>query len=218
MIIVSADVDTTDAASTHTLVAEGVQKVPRHLPTLVYLSFVVSTLAFIFAIVDSVYNRWSNVPQGVVVIILAYVFTLPHHGAILLLNWLERHQTESILPFKPSSRRTLVFSAMCFGLWVGSVAVCAKNLYLNTRPYQVSSCHPVHPSSKDYTCIYFTFHPGVDIYGNSLASTITSTLETIIAISITVICTMQYRRLNRPIREAIPPPIATPSESKVLSA
>ncbi|PPQ90220.1 hypothetical protein CVT25_001665 [Psilocybe cyanescens] len=223
MIVVTPDMDSSDAASTNnTLVHEKFQRVPRYLPTLVYSSFLVSTLAFSFVIVDYVSSSWPDLPNSIVPAVLAYLCTLPHHSAVLLLQWLERHQTESILPFSPSSLRAIVYSLVSLVLWIASTAVSAINLHRNSASYWTCENFTVFntTATPSYRCVsYDLVQPPVINYWSSLASTLTTSLEVILALSITSICYIHHRRRNKAAQPEIAPSItSTPSESKVLSA
>lgn len=224
MIVGNAQQDNNslDAASTHTLVVDRWHTIPRHFMKLTYASLLLSTLAFIFAIVDNVFS--GLLPKYLTVAVLSYTFTLPYYLATLLLAWLQKHQIASIFPFPPSHPRTIAYSLGLVGLWTGSVAMCTTNLvrssgltgvcfyfYLpdNTIDTQLTSCT--------------TRSPGMINYWTSFASTLTSSVELILLISSTSVCYMHRRRKravlpSETITEMAFPLQVIAREQKVLSA
>lgn len=226
MIITTPDIES-DAASTNTLVTQQkCQETPRYLPSIVYSSLLISTLAFIFAIVNYVnYYQYNDVPTGIVPPVLAYIFTVPHHCAVILLQWLERHQTESIFPFAPASARAIVYSLASLSLWAASTTVSAINLHrdiapwANCQPSTVAYANGTSVISFDCDIVVYYRTPAIS-YWCSLASMLASSLELILALFITLVCYMHYRRRNKAVQptETTPSLTSTPSESKVLSA
>ncbi|KAH9481497.1 hypothetical protein JR316_0006024 [Psilocybe cubensis] len=187
MIIIAQDidgttnVDTSDAASTNTLVSKE-QRIPPHLVKLIFASLFMSTLAFSFSILNSV-DVVNIVSDGVVAPILAYIFTLPHHGAALLLKWLQHHDMASILSFSPTSTRSLWYSAGLVILWLTSVSISCRNI--------------------NYT---ITFEPA-DLEWSAEATVVTSVLEFTLILAIALVCFLHYRRQQNPGQQE-PPTVA----------
>ncbi|KAH9474427.1 hypothetical protein JR316_0012886 [Psilocybe cubensis] len=228
MIVVTPDIES-DAASTHTLVTPPkYQETPHHLPRIIYSSLLISTLAFVFAIVNYVtYYHYYDVPAGIVAPILAYVSTVPHHCAVILLNWLERHQSESIFPFAPASLRGILYSLVPISLWAASTTVSAINLHRDSASWSSCTYKPIQNANGTYSVFVdcdniITYHPTIaHDYWCSFTSTLTSALELLLALIITSICFMHYRRRQKavlPNNEPSSSPSSTPSESKVVSA
>ncbi|PPQ77147.1 hypothetical protein CVT25_010841 [Psilocybe cyanescens] len=186
---VDDNVDSSDAASTNTLVSNE-QKIPSYLLVLVCVSLVMSTLAFIFSVVNNVQDT-NIVSDGVVATILAFIFTLPHHGATVLLTWLQHHEMASILKFTPFSTRAIGYSIVLVIVWVVSTAVCARNI--------------------NYILIFEPY----DVDQSLVAAIAISTIEMILIIAITSICYLHYRRQNM-TRQPPPFPSTLQSGSKVV--
>uniref|UniRef100_A0A8H8CKY1 Uncharacterized protein n=1 Tax=Psilocybe cubensis TaxID=181762 RepID=A0A8H8CKY1_PSICU len=167
-VATSTVVDSSDAASTNTLVSAE-QKVPGSLTTFVILSLIMSTLALAFSISNNVGDgQFSNIPNSIAAPVLAFVFTLPHHGAILLLRWLQHHDMASILPFTPYSARSIGYLFALLALWIVSTAIGARNGAAEIQTF--------------------------DLDWSMAAAITTCTLELVFIIVIVVICVKQYRR------------------------
>lgn len=193
MIVGEQHDDPLDTASTHTLVVDKWHVIPRHLLKLIYVSLFLSTLAFVFAIVDNVISN--RLPKDMAIAVLAYVFLLPYHCATLLLEWLRRHQTESIFPFTPSHPRALVYAFILMGLWVVSVILCSMNLHRVSGPIEICFYFYLPDGTIDWkTSTCDTRTPGMINYWTSFASTLISGLELTLLISITLVCYIHYRR------------------------
>ncbi|KAH9474428.1 hypothetical protein JR316_0012887 [Psilocybe cubensis] len=214
MIIVAPDIEATDAASTHTLVTQEYQKVPRHLPILLYSSFLVSALALAFTIANLLSYTYDYLPNIIVPVVLGFVCILPHHGAVVLLQWLEKHESESIFPFAPTSPRAIIYSFVSLILWATSMVMCAINLHRNMQP--IPNCHLDSLSSNK--CITYYYAPTVTENWSAVASTLASSLETILTSAITLSCFLHRRReCNRPSQpENLPAPSTSPPVVKML--
>lgn len=226
MIIVEAQPEpavSSDAASTNTLVTDELQKLPNHFIKLVYSSLVLSLLSFIFVLISCV----SNYPLLMVPTILAFLFTLPHHGASILLWWLQRHQTESIFPFTPLTPRALAYSIFLVLTWIGSTAASAVSLDNSRHSFYAVYCVIGGGSAPGDVTINSNFEqpqycttipPGFTSYWPSFVSTLMSALELIVITSITVLCWLHRPRktLSTPSSSRSSPSI-TP-ETKIISA
>ncbi|PPQ91832.1 hypothetical protein CVT25_000280 [Psilocybe cyanescens] len=196
--IVASNADSSDVASTNTLVRSE-HKFPHHLLKLVYASLFVSTLAFTFSIIDKIKSDPQyTVLNAVVATILAFIFTLPHHGATLLLKWRPHHQISYVLPFAPSSARAIGYLILLVGLWFGSTVVCARSLQVASSSRGTVS-YTITPSNSTIKSISVThpIPPELDDYWTSLASTLTSTVELILISTIALISYLYYRQQNK---------------------
>ncbi|PPQ84768.1 hypothetical protein CVT25_007542 [Psilocybe cyanescens] len=216
MIVVEAQLDDSERASISNTLISGhlsYSKIPRHLVKLVYASLLVSLLSFIFVLVDNV----SIAPIEAVATILAFVLTLPHHGAVVLSVWLHRHQTESIFPFTPCSFRAIGYTAILVISWVASTIMCAIRLHVTTRSrLQCISTYNGPLIPPNYSCTTF-IKPSMSEYWPSFASTVTSATELILITTITLHC---YFHRGRPkaVPVTIPPSIPVAPQAKVISA
>ena len=187
-------VDTSDTASTHTLVSCENSKIPRHLVDVTYLSLVFSILPFIFALINVSISPLDSIPT-----IIAYVFSTPFHVATILIAWQHARQVDPTLPFEPSSWRSIGYTCFLVIFWVYSTAACI----IGSRIYQHKECHNSH---KCHTMdrIQITF----------VVSAILAAFEVFVMSAIAIMC---YR--NRPGKEDVPPPIPMTSRPlKVVSA
>jgi len=184
-------VDTSDTASTHTLVSCENSKIPQHLPLLTYTSLGFSILPFIFALINVSLSPLYSIPT-----IIAYVFSTPFHVATILVAWQHARQVDPTLPFEPSSWRSIGYTCFLIVLWLYSTATCAIGSRIFHRIYCSSSKCPMDP-------VLITF----------VVSAILAGFEVFI---MSVIATICYR--NRP-KEVVPPsPIPMTSRPKVVSA
>lgn len=218
MIIVEAApaTDSSDAASTNTLVTDELHKLPCHLVKLVYSSLFFALLSFIFVLVACV----SDNPTLTAATILAFVFTVPHHGATILRSWLQLHQTESIFPFTPLSPRAIAYSIFLIVAWVSSTTMCAISLNNSSHlrytycEFLTSSDGIIGPQTPEYCTESF---PGLSGYWPSFLATLLSGLELVLVTSITVICWL-YRPRKTPSTTPHPPSPSITSETKIISA
>ncbi|KAH9477835.1 hypothetical protein JR316_0010067 [Psilocybe cubensis] len=190
-------------SSADTLVTRKPQQIPSYLKNVVYLSLLVSTLAFTFAVVNySIYYQYNDVPGGIAPPVIAYLATLPHHGAVLLRYWLERHQSEYIFPFTPASVYAISYSGVSCALWTVSTVVAAINLRRDLTGW--SSCgYDVTVGSngtivETVNCnIVYHFQPTISDRWGSFAVTLTSSLEMLLIGAVTIAFYLQYRRAKR---------------------
>ncbi|KAH9474429.1 hypothetical protein JR316_0012888 [Psilocybe cubensis] len=199
-MIVTASIpaaDSSDAESVRTLVP--VQRVPPWVPTLTICSHITSTVALAYAIQDSVNLSYQYLPNAFVPTVLAYTLSLPFHIAILLLKWLERHKTESIMSFTPATPRYIAYSVLLVAFWVASVAVCSINLHTASKPNWFF-CSDDNPA-----CIQLKMtidNPPVKAYATPLASELASSVTLVLSIAITTRLFMYHRQLLKKSRSA----------------
>lgn len=188
-------VDTSDAASSHTLVSCESSKIPRHLVNFTYASLGFSILPFIFALINVSISPLHSIPT-----IIAYVFSTPFHVATILVAWQYDRQVDPTLPFEPSSWRSIGYTCFLFASWVYSTVVCAAGSQLFHR----LACHLSSKCTTDHR-VLITF----------VVSAILAGFEVFIVSAIAIVC---YR--NRPGKEVEPPPIpmTTRPNLKVVSA
>uniref|UniRef100_A0A8H7Y334 Uncharacterized protein n=1 Tax=Psilocybe cubensis TaxID=181762 RepID=A0A8H7Y334_PSICU len=163
----TAVTDTSDAVSTNTLVSDE-QKIPKYFARLVAASL------------------------GVVAPILAFIFTLPHHGATLLLKWLQHHDMASILPFSPTSVPALVYSSTLVVFWITSLGICVRNIAYVLR-----------------------FEPNLTPNWSAKGTVATTVLESALIVVITFMSFLRYRR-ERITSQSEPTPVTPQSELKAI--
>ncbi|PPQ84767.1 hypothetical protein CVT25_007543 [Psilocybe cyanescens] len=217
MIVETRQSELSDVASIRTLVVvDELQKTPRHLVKLLYASLFMSLLCFIFMLVDNI----SISPLKTVPTILAFVLLLPHHSASLLLIWLHRHQSESTmikLPFTPYSSRVIAYAVFLTIMWGASTGMCSADLYFSSRMWTYICTYP-DPSDLYQPPHCRSQRVTLPDYWTSFASTLTSSLELVLIVTITIICCIHTRRKTVPVEA--PPSTSEGSlpESKVISA
>ncbi|PPQ83856.1 hypothetical protein CVT25_000915 [Psilocybe cyanescens] len=213
MIVGTQQSDRSETASiANTLVNEKPPRIPRHLAKLVSASLPIALIAFICAVVDNVLR--SQEPKTLIPIILAFVFTLPHHGETLLLVWLQPHHTDYILPFTPCSSHAIVYAAGLGILWIASAVECAISFH-RTRKHAVHVCFPTVTRDgtvgTEISCSIWA----ADILWPSIILTLTSSIEVALIISITWICFLHNRRGHKTSNA---PSSSTIMERKALEA
>ncbi|KAF8161449.1 hypothetical protein B0H34DRAFT_796241 [Crassisporium funariophilum] len=187
--------DSTDAASTHTLVATN--KIPRYLVHLTYASLGFSILPFIFALINVSLSPFHSIPT-----IIAYVFTTTFHVATVLVAWQNARDIDTTLPFEPSGGRSIAYICFLFALWIYSLITCAfgSRMFINgfcTFGSQFGmNCAPNH-----YSRILATF----------VVSTVLAGSEVLIIGAIGIVCYRQRPQKEKPIALVHPAP-------KVVSA
>ena len=188
-------IETSDTASTHTLVSCENSKIPRHLVHVTYASLGFSILPFIFALINVSLSPLHSIPT-----IIAYVLSTPFHVATILIAWQHARQVDPTLPFEPSSLRSIGYTCFLVVFWTLSTAFCAvgSGIFNESRV----ECHLVLPSTCTTDRVLITF----------VVSTILAGFEVFIMSAIAIMC---YR--NRPGKEVVPPPIPMTSRTKVLS-
>jgi len=185
-------IDTSDAASTHTLVSCETSKIPRHLALFTYASLGFSILPFVFALINVSLSPLHSIPS-----IIAYVFSTPFHVATILVAWQHARQVDPLLPFEPSSWRSIGYTCFLVLLWLYSTASCA----IGSGLFHQLECQQQH-SSCTMNRVLITF----------VVSAILAGFEVFIMSAIAIVC---YR--NRPGKELVPPPIPMTSRPKVIS-
>ena len=189
-------VETSDTASTHTLVSCENAKIPRHLLHVTYASLGFSILPFIFALINVSLSPLHSIPT-----IIAYVLSTPFHVATILIAWQHARQVDPTLPFEPTSLRSIGYTCFLVVFWVLSTAFCA----VGSRIFDSVECH--RDSDLSSICssdrVLITF----------VVSTILAGFEVFIMSTIAIMC---YR--NRPGKGAVPPLIPMTSRPKVVSA
>lgn len=185
-------VDTSDTASTHTLVSCEHSKIPRHLVLFTYASLGFSILPFIFALINILISPLHSIPS-----IIAYVFSTPFHVATILIAWQHARQVDPTLPFEPTSLRSIAYTSFLVVLWIFSTATSA----VGSQIFHQFQCQFSSKCTMDRILITF------------VVSTILEGFEVFIMSAIAVMC---YR--NRPGKEVAPPPIPMTSRPKVVSA
>jgi len=189
-------IETSDTASTHTLVSCENSKIPRHLVHVTYASLAFSILPFIFALINVSLSPLHSIPT-----IIAYVLSTPFHVATILIAWQHARQVDPTLPFEPSSLQSIGYTCFLVGFWVLSTAFSAvasgilEHWRVDCSLDLSSLCH------TDRVLITF------------VVSTILAGFEVFIMSAIAIMC---YR--NRPGKEVVPPLIPMTSRPKVVSA
>ena len=113
-------IETSDTASTHTLVSCENSKIPRHLVHVTYASLAFSILPFIFALINVSLSPVHSIPT-----IIAYVFSTPFHVATSLIAWQYARQLDPTLPFEPTSQKSIGYTCFLVVCWVFSTAYAA---------------------------------------------------------------------------------------------
>lgn len=188
-------VETSDTASTHTLVSCENTKIPRYLVHVTYASLGFSILPFIFALINVSLSPLHSIPT-----IIAYVLSTPFHVATILIAWQHARQLDPTLPFEPSSSRSIGYTCFLVVFWVLSTAFCA----VGSRIFDQVECHRDLLSTictSDRVLITF------------IVSTILAGFEVFIMSAIAIMC---YR--NRPSKGVVQPLIPMTSRPKVVSA
>ena len=190
-------IETSDTASTHTLVSCENSKIPRHLVHVTYASLAFSILPFIFALINVSLSPLHSIPT-----IIAYVLSTPFHVATILIAWQHARQVDPTLPFEPSSLRTIGYTCFLVGFWVLSTAFCAVASGIFEH-WQVECRHLSSLCSTNRVLITF------------VVSTILAGFEVFIMSAIAIMC---YR--NRPGKDVEPPhiPMTSRPNFKVVSA
>jgi len=190
-------IETSDTASTHTLVSCENSKIPRHLVHVTYASLIFSILPFIFALINVSLSPAHSIPT-----IIAYVLSTPFHVATILIAWQHARQVDPTLPFEPSSLRSIGYTCFLVVFWVLSTAFCAAGSGI--FKFDQSECHRNFSSACTTDRVLITF----------VVSTILAGFEVFIMSAIAIMC---YR--NRPGKEVVPPPSRIPmtSRTKVIS-
>lgn len=186
-------VETSDTASTHTLVSCENSKIPRHLVHVTYASLAFSILPFIFALINVTLSPLHSIPT-----IIAYVLSTPFHVATILVAWQHARQVDPTLPFEPTSSWSIRYTCFLIVIWVFSTASCAAG----SRIFDQLECHLSSKCSMNRG-VLVTF----------IVSTILAGLEVFIMSAIALMC---YR--NRPSKGVVPPRIPMTSRPKVVSA
>ncbi len=183
MIVVDpADVEANaDAISVRTLVAS--PKFHRYFPVLAIASLPISTVALICAILNRSGAPFGNGNLNGLLAILAFAFSLPYQVVAILLVWLHKHQTASILSFNPSSRRSMAYSAFLALMWVGSVILAA---WLISTGGNIADC--IHS-----TLCYPGWQDIDQGNANIVVSLVLSAVEAMVFGGITVICYLHRR-------------------------
>jgi len=184
-------IDTSDTASTHTLVSCENPKIPRHLVHVTYASLIFSILPFIFALINVLLSPLHSIPT-----IVAYVLSTPFHVATILIVWQHARQVDPTLPFEPSSARSIGYTCFLVLMWAYSTATCA----IGSRIFEQLDCHLSSKCTSNRVLITF------------VVSTILAGFEVFIMSAIAIMC---YR--NRPNKVASRP-IPMTSRPKVVSA
>jgi hypothetical protein len=189
-------VDTSDTASTHTLVSCENSKIPRYLVHVTYASLGFSILPFIFALINVSLSPLHSIPT-----IIAYVLSTPFHVATILIAWQHARQVDPTLPFEPSSLRSIGYTCFLVVFWVLSTVFCA----VGTRLFDEIECHRDLKLSSicNTDRVLITF----------VVSTILAGFEVFIMSTIAIMC---YR--NRPGKGVEPPIIPMTFRRKVVSA
>lgn len=188
-------VETSDTASTHTLVSCENAKIPRHLVHVTYASLGFSILPFIFALINVSISPLHSIPT-----IIAYVLSTPFHVATILIAWQHARQVDPTLPFEPSSLRSIGYTCFLVVFWMLSTAFCA----VGSRIFDQAECHgDLSSSICNSNRVLITF----------VVSTILAGFEVFIMSAIAIMC---YR--NRFGKGVVPPPIPMTSRPKVVSA
>ena len=189
-------IETSDTASTHTLVSCENSKVPRHLVHVTYASLAFSILPFIFALINVSLSPLHSIPT-----IIAYVLSTPFHVATILIAWQHARQVDPSLPFEPSSLPSIGYTCFLVVFWVLSTAFCAVGSRIFEQ-WQVECRLDISlVCTTDRVLITF------------IVSTVLAGFEVIIMSAIAIMC---YR--NRPGKGVVPPLIPMFSRPKVVSA
>ena len=188
-------IDTSDTASTHTLVSCENSKIPRHLLHVTYASLTFSILPFIFALINVTLSPLHSIPT-----IIAYVLSTPFHVATILIAWQHERQVDPTLPFEPSSLRSIGYTCFLVVFWVLSTAFCAVGSRI--FDYWRVECRLDLSSLCTTDRVLITF----------VVSTILAGFEVFIMSAIAIMC---YR--NRSGKEVVPRHIPMTSRSKVVS-
>ena len=195
-------IDTSDTASTHTLVSCENSKIPRHLVHVTYASLSFSILPFIFALINVSLSPLHSIPT-----IIAYVLSTPFHVATILIAWQHARQVDPTLPFEPSSMRSIGYTCFLVGFWVLSTAFCAVASGIFKFEHSQVECRLDLSSlcNNDKDRVLITF----------VVSTILAGFEVFIMSAIAIMC---YR--NRPAKDVEPPhiPMTSRPNFKVVSA
>jgi len=192
-------IETSDTASTHTLVSCENSKIPQHLVHVTYASLAFSILPFIFALINVSLSPLHSIPT-----IIAYVFSTPFHVATILIAWQHARELDPKLPFEPTSLRSIGYTCFLVVCWVFSTAYSA----IGSRifGYWHVECHLSFSSLCTTDRVLITF----------VVSTILAGFEVFIMSAIAIMC---YR--NRP-GKGVTPSLSIPMTSrrgpKVVSA
>ena len=184
-------IETSDTASTHTLVSCENPKIPRHLVQVTYASLGFSILPFIFALINVSLSPLHSIPT-----IIAYVLSTPFHVATILIAWQHARQVDPTLPFEPSSYRSIGYTCFLVVLWAYSTASCA----IGSRIFEELECRDSSKCTMNRILITF------------VVSTILAGFEVFIMSTIAIMC---YR--NRPSKEVVSPPLPMTCRPKVVS-
>lgn len=182
-----------DASSVSTLVTS--PKFHRYFPGLAIASLPISTVALICAILNRSGAPFGNGNLNGLLAILAFALSLPYQVVAILLVWLHKHQTASILSFNPSSRRSIAYSAFLVLMWVGSVILAA---------WLISTGGNLDDCIRDTLC-YPDWQDIDQSNANIVVTLVLSAVEVLVFGGITVICYMHRRSLTSSSASALAP-------------